>query len=503
MQLRTFALTALAVSAYAQGGAPPVAEVIPGRYIVKLQAGTATTLADIKSYILNNLLTPANTPIPPSKIHFHHIINTNLYQGASLQIDGFSDREVRAALRRLPKIAGGPKSVKKFLRTKKPTRPRKPEKTAVPPEFSAASWHIKTGVDELHRKGIYGKGVRIGVIDTGIHWKHPALGGGLGDGYKVVVSKAFNEGVDTSVPIEDCKEGAGFHGTHVAGIIAGNATGITDPAWKPEFDWWGVAPQATLGSYQAECGTDSGSTDAYVAAIYAAKQYNMDIISCSFGDIRTTYDAALWEAVETVEKAGAVVVVATGNGGAAGAHTIASPAASPYALAVGSVDTNVLWGFKLVGPNGFTAPYLTVPGTDWSAAEGVRIVVGDLLSTDCGPLPINTTGAVVLYESGVSSYCSNFVERAQEAGAVGILEILPYDMIWEPYDVGFPYAYVSVDEGERILSALKSSPGSLWNVTGERVKAPLRNAGRPSWFTAIGLNSNLELKPDIMAYGGG
>lgn len=65
--------------------------------------------------------------------------------------------------------------------------------------------HIATHVDKLHAKGIYGKGVKIGVIDTGVDYTHPAvrtsmlirmislhlltnhkLGGGFGPGYKIV-----------------------------------------------------------------------------------------------------------------------------------------------------------------------------------------------------------------------------------------------------------------------------------------------------------------------------
>ncbi len=37
-----------------------------------------------------------------------------------------------------------------------------------------------TGVDKLHAEGRFGAGVKIGVIDTGIDYKHPALGGCIG-----------------------------------------------------------------------------------------------------------------------------------------------------------------------------------------------------------------------------------------------------------------------------------------------------------------------------------
>ncbi len=42
-----------------------------------------------------------------------------------------------------------------------------------------------TGVDQLHKLGIKGKGVKVGIVDTGVDYLHPALGGGFGEGFKV------------------------------------------------------------------------------------------------------------------------------------------------------------------------------------------------------------------------------------------------------------------------------------------------------------------------------
>lgn len=44
------------------------------------------------------------------------------------------------------------------------------------------STHIMTGVDRLHAEGIDGKGVHIAIIDTGVDWTHPSLGGCFGSG---------------------------------------------------------------------------------------------------------------------------------------------------------------------------------------------------------------------------------------------------------------------------------------------------------------------------------
>src|SRR5438874_175003 len=75
--------------------------------------------------------------------------------------------------------------------------------------------------------GTRGKGVVVAVIDTGIDYKHPALGGSFGKGARVVSGYDFvNKDGD---PMDD-----NGHGTHVAGIIGANGAGMV-----------GVAPEVS------------------------------------------------------------------------------------------------------------------------------------------------------------------------------------------------------------------------------------------------------------------
>lgn len=75
------------------------------------------------------------------------------------------------------------------------------------------------GVDKLHAKGIKGKGVKIGIIDTGVDYRHPALGGGFGTGFKITggYSFVYDNGTlgESSDPLSTCITGG--HGTHVSG----------------------------------------------------------------------------------------------------------------------------------------------------------------------------------------------------------------------------------------------------------------------------------------------
>src|SRR5689334_2585041 len=114
--------------------------------------------------------------------------------------------------------------------------------------------------------GTRGKGVVVAIIDTGIDYNHEALGNGFGPGHKVAGGYDFaNNDAD---PMDD-----NGHGTHVAGIIAGDSATIT-----------GVAPDATLISFKALHASGSGSESDVIAAIERCADPNGD------GDTRDHVD---------------------------------------------------------------------------------------------------------------------------------------------------------------------------------------------------------------------
>lgn len=117
--------------------------------------------------------------------------------------------------------------------------------TAIKPLIHAAV--NMTGAGYLQNvRGITGKGVRVGVIDSGIDYLHPALGGCFGPGCRVsygydFVGDDYNAGSifnKDPKPDEDPMD-CGGHGTHVAGIIGGNGERVV-----------GVAPNIEFGAYR-------------------------------------------------------------------------------------------------------------------------------------------------------------------------------------------------------------------------------------------------------------
>jgi subtilisin family serine protease len=221
----------------------------------------------------------------------------------------------------------------------------------VPPaNASQHDVHWATGVHELHDRGILGKGVKIGIIDTGVWYNHDALGsGGFGPGHKVaggwdLVGNGWAPGSARN-PDDDPADEQG-HGTHVAGIIAGEAT---------ETGWKGVAPEASLYAYKV-FGT-SGSTDnsIVIEAFIQAYEDGMDIITASLGSASGFVNNPLALVANRIAAEGVVVTVAAGNSGSGGPFHASNGGAGDLTLSVASADVARTEESTTLQPSSFTS----------------------------------------------------------------------------------------------------------------------------------------------------
>ncbi|MFD3268621.1 S8 family serine peptidase [Paenibacillus dendritiformis] len=185
--------------------------------------------------------------------------------------------------------------------------------------------------------GLEGKGIKVGVLDTGVDYNHPSLKDAFKGGYDFVDNDKdpMESGPpDDSKPIIDGKEYHTTHGTHVAGTIVGRGN-YDNPGDSGKVR--GVAPEADLYAYRVLGPYGRGSSENIVRGIErAVYEDQVDVINLSLGADYNFQYTAHSVALDNATKAGVVVAVAAGNAGPkpltlgspGGAHAAISVAAS-------------------------------------------------------------------------------------------------------------------------------------------------------------------------------
>lgn len=200
----------------------------------------------------------------------------------------------------------------------------------------------------------------VAVIDTGIDASHVDLDEGKVLGWKDYVNGETN-------PYDD--QG---HGTHVAGIAAGEG--------EANSEYKGVAPEAGLVGIKVLDSQGSGSMSDIAAGIDWAVQnkdkYGIEVLNLSLGSSASSDGTDITsEAVNNAVDAGLVVMVAAGNSGPA-TYTVGSPGAAEKAITVGAAADSGEGGYFLAdfSSRGYTAddrikPDIVAPGYNITAAE--------------------------------------------------------------------------------------------------------------------------------------
>lgn len=202
---------------------------------------------------------------------------------------------------------------------------------------------IPAVMDDVARQqfGLDGTGVGIAVIDSGV-FNHDDLQNANGTGSRIVYSESF-------IPGDSTTNDAYGHGTHVAGILAGN--GRDSQSGYP-VQYTGIASNANIINLRVLDSNGMGTDSQVIAAIQRAIQlkntYNIRVINLSLGrPIFESYTLdPVCQAVEAAWNSGIVVVVAAGNSGrdnsygTQGYATINAPGNDPNVITVGATKTN-------------------------------------------------------------------------------------------------------------------------------------------------------------------
>ena len=183
-----------------------------------------------------------------------------------------------------------------------------------------------------------GSGIAVALIDSGVNSHRDLNTTGLLSLPRVVYNQSF-------VPGSSSAADQYGHGTHIAGLIAGNGASSTGLIYSKTFK--GIAPSAKIINLrvldQNGTATDSTVISAIDKAIALKSTYNIRVINLSLG--RGVFESykldPLCQAVEKAWKKGIVVVVASGNNGrfqpTDGYATVTSPGNDPYVITVGSM----------------------------------------------------------------------------------------------------------------------------------------------------------------------
>lgn len=342
------ALTAFSSTSLAANGEPPSspgddpnANVIPGVFLVEFNDDANTNTARLYRGLSQDLGFNVEPRLD---------ISSKLFKGASFSLKNVSESDVSAVatsiladsrikqvwpVRRLqfPTLNGTSFGVNATQHRRRVARAEE-EDEYVP--------HVMTQVDKLHADGITGQGLKIGIVDTGIDYTHPALGGCFGPGCLVVSGYDFAGDDQLSpVPLPDADpmDDCNGHGTHVAGIIA---------AQENEFGFVGAAHGATIGMYKVTSGCSGSTTDeVLLAGFYAAFEDGMDIISCSIGEGSGWASDPLSAAVDRIVEAGVPVALSAGNNPQP--WEIVAPASGDKVTGVGSIANLVTPVLETVG----------------------------------------------------------------------------------------------------------------------------------------------------------
>jgi serine protease AprX len=249
-----------------------------------------------------------------------------------------------------------------------------------------------------------GTGIGVAVIDSGVY-NHDDLQLPFSAQSRIVYSESF-------VPGDPSTNDAYGHGTHVAGIIAGNGQ---DSQTGYSEQYIGLAPNANIINLRVLDGNGSGSDSQVIAAIGRAIElkdtYNIRVINLSLG--RSVYESytvdPLCQAVEAAWQAGIVVVVAAGNSGrdnslgTGGYGTIQAPGNDPSVITVGATKTNgtdtrlddTIASYSSKGPtviDHVVKPDLVAPGNRIISLQAP----GSYLATNYPALDIQSPGVCVL-----------------------------------------------------------------------------------------------------------
>ncbi|KAH7161590.1 hypothetical protein EDB81DRAFT_644428, partial [Dactylonectria macrodidyma] len=450
---------------------------VPGRYIVEFEGGSALGQRDVRRRA-DSVIGDLESQGYDVNIKEDYSSISSRFQGVSIQIS--NDQE--GTLDDLKDISGVADAWPVELIT-----------LGVDFDTSDPSpkWnpHIATRVDELHQRGIKGKGQRVCIVDSGVDSSHPALSGRIAGGKNML---------DDTTNLEDCNG----HGTFVSSVVVGSNN-----------DFSGVAPEAEVYMYKIFGCDSSTSNDIVLKGILAADADDCDIVSLSLGGDNGYSDSFLSRVASRVAK-DRLVIIAAGNSGEMGIFYASSPASGRGVVSVASVNSKQVLGWPATilstGGDSFNLSYVTPDGQKLNESISVPLSLDS--GDSCNPEEYGSESEAIAVRRGVCFPMKQYNTLSSTG--------FGYYLIFDSYNQGVFYMsdIINTNPSVHLFAVTQAAVGdwvkeqvSAGHILTLEVEADAETAasesdfpagGQISSFTSWGPTFENDFSPKIAAPGG-
>jgi subtilisin family serine protease len=395
-------------------------------------------------------------------------------------------------------------------------------------------------IHELQNENITGKGVKVGVLDTGLDYNHPDLAGLYQGGQDFIdndndpmetvyadwlAAKNANDALppeqrDPNFPT-DYRHYISSHGTHVAGTIAGQSRNNSPYALR------GVAPEVQLYAYRV-LGPHGGTDSSVLAGIEQSYRDGCQVINLSLGANYNNSLSANAIAINNVTDLGVTAVIAAGNAGP-GVGTLGTPGAAAKAITVGAitypkqVPTFDIHSFGATGQESYSSINTRLLGRDFKESNTKLSGSTQYEIVDAGSgTPawydylqknnISVADKVVLVRRGAAPVNELMMYAAEQHAKAMILwnpsdnpELLFDEQGYYPFYLGTAGGTVytiqiSKNDGTNFYNAFKS--GTIKTITVSNAGNYTMVGNTLAGFSSTGpVSGSLAIKPDVVAPG--
>ena len=333
---------------------------------------------------------------------------------------------------------------------------------------------------------VTGNGIIIAIIDTGIDYNHPDLGGGFGEGKTVIGGYDFID--NDSDPMDELG-----HGTHIAGIVLN------------------IAPNSKLLAYRVVDYNGLVKSSDVIQAMNLAISDGADIINLSLGSMSESNE--LRKSIKQITDSGIIVITAVGNSGPVFA-SIGDPAKYEDVISVGSQYTNdVNSTLAIINIDSLEEELIGLPMIDsvplTNSLNAELTFVNYARNKDL--VGIDLTGKIAIAkrrgaEPSEVVYFSQKESNVANQGAIGLIIIntmpgiikgrLLHPGMAIDYKPSIPTMLITQEDGEKLLEYIEKS--------NDPVTLSFRNASLTNFvslFSSRGPVSSFYTKPDLVSFG--